>query len=313
MWGNRHFSRCPTRPSVHPHVCGEISAIDARIVHASVHPHVCGEIVASRAHRQPGVGSPPRVWGNLGRADSCDRSRGSPPRVWGNCRPWSCEMLASGSPPRVWGNRDRTLSELPRPLGSPPRVWGNRRIWHTAALVARFTPTCVGKSDGSTCRRSAITVHPHVCGEIRADVEQCVLTSPVHPHVCGEICETPRNVERLGSPPRVWGNLPRIATRRCARDRFTPTCVGKSGCLRSDHARRDGSPPRVWGNCSCRCAWGLTCGSPPRVWGNLACCRLNCSASVHPHVCGEIPSAVGISWPPTVHPHVCGEISATPI
>ena len=191
----------------------------------------------------------------------------------------------------------------------------------------------------------ATTVHPHVCGEIKASLSRpSGIGSP--PRVWGNHQPSDPCRYACGSPPRVWGNLD--ATRRLPTPRFTPTCVGKSRWtgLRQEYepvhphvcgeimqesadiASTTGSPPRVWGN---RLIRGVIAerGSPPRVWGNprsrpaasapsvhphvcgeigLRCC--GCDSAVHPHVCGEIRRDRDTSTAATVHPHVCGEISS---
>ena len=248
--------------------------------------------------------------------------------------------------------------------GSPPRVWGNRLA---DVDVPRTAP-----------------VHPHVCGEIRTASPVTSTPSSVHPHVCGEIARRPDRHCASGSPPRVWGNpepagpaAPRCGSpprvwgnprvRQCGGTgvRFTPTCVGKSHRSVCAAARRRFTPTCVGKSMRRRRHAAQPLGSPPRVWGNLTCSRSHAplrftptcvgkshfgerrhSATVHPHVCGEIygwPSSSGDSdgspprvwgnlrfaaaarrrFTPTcvgksagldggrcsVHPHVCGEIS----
>ena len=153
------------------------------------------------------------------------------------------------------------------PNGSPPRVWGNRDRRQRVRLAYRFTPTCVGKSLQECLPRMPHSVHPHVCGEIKATLNL-------------------RHGVR-GSPPRVWGNRRRAGIAAHVQ-RFTPTCVGKSisfsfimpriavhphvcgeiGDGRRRTAEHDGSPPRVWGNRGRFSRACLNHGSPPRVWGN---------------------------------------------
>ncbi len=152
----------------------------------------------------------------------------------------------------------------------------------------------------------------------------------VHPHVCGE------NLQRLrcrpgsqGTPPRVWGKR-RLQELEEDKERYTPTCVGKTNTTLAIIRLFPGTPPRVWGKLK----------MPIAIEGNV---------EVHPHVCGEnqpqvpqdtslvryTPTCVGktaalapsasakIGTPPRVwgkltgililnahkevHPHVCGE------
>ena len=134
--------------------------------------------------------------------------------------------------------------------GSPPRVWGNRRTPAPRILAPRFTPTCVGKSLAGKVSAGDVTVHPHVCGEI----------APLP----GPFCAA------CGSPPRVWGNQGDAVANEW-RNRFTPTCVGKSSRRR---CYRSSAPvhPHVCGEIGYVHPHGHgDLGSPPRVWGNQRC------------------------------------------
>ena len=160
------------------------------------------------------------------------------------------------------------------------------------SLPIRFTPTGVGKILNASHAESSHSVHPHGCGENSL----IALTT----------------VERLGSPPRVWGKWYAYAD-GSGDYRFTPTGVGKisndtpkrrkdsvhpHGCGENELSTREisyisGSPPRVWGKYRCRCQYPgyqtvhphgcgenvyplallVSCiGSPPRVWGKYFHC-----------------------------------------
>ena len=238
VWGNLLSLKYRLLVSaVHPHVCGEIRIVKS-IPRADrpVHPHVCGENCERLVELRTLNGSPPRVWGN----QLVGRTRTRPTSV----HPHVCGEIAV-SPAPDDGH-----------CGSPPRVWGNRCLPARQEFHVRFTPTCVGKSDVSLTQYHALTVHPHVCGEIHIVINDVVFCN--------------------GSPPRVWGNRDSLNGRApCCR--FTPTCVGKSvstlaagdGELRftptcvgksteATHTRdRDGSPPRVWGNLAAGDSGGL--------------------------------------------------------
>ena len=109
--------------------------------------------------------------------------------------------------PHVCGENGEGVVEVDAAQGSPPRVWGKRFQERDGTLVARFTPTCVGKT-----RLSRPPQFPY----------------PVHPHVCGEnMMAINRADEAAGSPPRVWGK-PLMRDTIGSLVRFTPTCVGKT-------------------------------------------------------------------------------------
>ena len=116
-----------------------------RLARLTVHPHVCGEISAVEDVRSTLAGSPPRVWGNLwkiicgitrirftptcvGKSDApAPRSNSAPvhPHVCGEIvplKPWT----AGGSVhPHVCGEIITVKDSAGMLYGSPPRVWGN--------------------------------------------------------------------------------------------------------------------------------------------------------------------------------------------
>ena len=102
--------------------------------------------------------------------------------------------------------------------GSPPHAWGRPHTRYGKLRDARFTPTCVGKTSSSAVRSSSAAVHPHMRGEDRF--------TPPSPPNC------------FGSPPHAWGRRPKAHSQGAA-SRFTPTCVGKTGC----GVRRVVAPP----------------------------------------------------------------------
>ena len=132
------------------------------------------------------------------------------------------------------------------PGGSPPRAWGQYARYRSSADAARFTPTGVGTMLGCLPWPLVLPVHPHGRGDNSGSNTD--------------------DVERLGSPPRAWGQFNLSETQPHA-TRFTPTGVGTIRCGRAvasgstvhPHGRGDngdsiririavsGSPPRAWG------------------------------------------------------------------
>ena len=92
--------------------------------------------------------------------------------------------------------------------GTPPRAWGKQKGEVLDLLESRYTPTCVGKTDGQPWLQTPITVHPHVRGENA---------------VAGFLATS-----LGGTPPRAWGKQEEVEEGPLA-DRYTPTCVGKTG------------------------------------------------------------------------------------
>ena len=72
---------------------------------------------------------------------------------------------------------------------------------------ARFIPTGVGNTPGSTWESDASTVHPHGRGE--------------------HLIYTVSIPSTFGSSPRAWGTRP-WCCRACCRHRFIPTGVGNT-------------------------------------------------------------------------------------
>ena len=69
--------------------------------------------------------------------------------------------------------------------GSSPRVWGTRGGENGAAKSRRFIPTGVGNTMSAEDRFTALSVHPHGCGEHNVTVTS--------------------DDGKTGSSPRVWG------------------------------------------------------------------------------------------------------------
>ncbi len=232
-----------------------------------VHPHACGEYDQAEYHAPEVDGSPPRVWGI--RAQELHQGVG--PRF---------------TPTRV-GNTQRRTSATSWTTVHPHACGEYHRVPVAGLGRQGFTPTRVGNTPCGRSWRFRPAVHPHACGEYfpRCEVapeavrftptrvgNTCAPAdrsrpAPVHPHACGEY--TPRlnpELGRLGSPPRVWGILDRVAAGEQFY-RFTPTRVGNTprcpcrsrhspvhphACGEYVHAcrllsARSGSPPRVWG------------------------------------------------------------------
>ena len=218
-------TRAPTT-SVHPRVCGELYELAVgdvrhdgssprvrgtrrrqwlRFPSPGVHPRVCGELVVDAGASPALAGSSPRVRGTRW-------PLGSPP-----CRPpvhpRVCGELLVGGP----GTRT--------PSGSSPRVRGTLCNTIFRVPTNRFIPACAGNSCKCTWLAKARTVHPRVCGELRA--------------------ATAADLAGDGSSPRVRGTRAHRVLRRGG-GRFIPACAGNS-CLWSIGASAISVHPRVCG------------------------------------------------------------------
>ena len=212
---------------------------------------------------------------------------GSPPRAWGRRHPgpFGSERVRF-TPTCVGKTNTRDAPGSPR-NGSPPRAWGRRTTLPQWPARRRFTPTCVGKTSTSTPRRSAAAVHPHVRGE---DLW------------CAQDLEA-----NLGSPPRAWG---RQGSRplHVGRQRFTPTCVGKTGGGGAD-ARINSVHPHVRGEDQRLMGQPVRPdGSPPRAWGRPIHPSARRGPSRFTPTCvGKTSMSPPSTRPYPVHPHVRGE------
>jgi len=293
-----------------------------------VHPHACGDCSALPAPACPRSGSPPRVWGlprDVRRVDVDVRF--TPTRVGtaaslGPC----CPRLTVH--PHACGDCGVMVLSGAAKAGSPPRVWGLRRAARDLRTIKRFTPTRVGTANDIREWHRVAPVHPHACGDCVADPGQLPAQagSPprvwgLQPRVVGVVAErrfTPTRVGTAateaampccdpGSPPRVWG-LPASPPRPRRRPRFTPTRVGTASSS-AQKMRPYSVHPHACGDCD-----GLPrppksgIGSPPRVWG------LPIGRQPEPGWQRFTPTRVGtasaghgrITIIP-VHPHACGD------
>ena len=125
-------------------------------------------------------------------------------------------------------------------------MWGIPEVLRQLIYRKRFIPTRVGNTCSSGFLISAITVHPHACGEYFE-------------------CQS-QSLRGGGSSPRVWGILlGKVDAREIAR--FIPTRVGNTSIvttgrvLNAVHPHACGEYPQAL---SLRSLQG---GSSPRVWG----------------------------------------------
>ncbi len=232
----------------------------------SVHPHACGEHSAIKTARKATNGSSPRLWGALeGLARDLVIYRFIHTPV-GSMSPPSASACMDSVHPHACGEHHSWASSSCCRNGSSPRLWGAFLVALPKGGARRFIPTPVGSMAlGSWCPPSR-TVHPHACGEhipvAGADVRPAGSSprlwgalvhrprdglaarfiptpvgsmpprrtapaiAPVHPHACGEHLVVYGVVSMVaGSSPRLWGAL--IARRLAAAERrFIPTPVG---------------------------------------------------------------------------------------
>ena len=245
-----------------------LAAVEARLV--TVHPRVCGELSAHASFRRHMAGSSPRVRGTPTSTTRMGSRCRFIPACAGNSRPRRPSRRGRPVHPRVCGELPRERKARGALVGSSPRVRGTRRHADAGPDSLRFIPACAGNSQLPPSKLSTMSVHPRVCGELRA--------------------RGLRAAAGLGSSPRVRGT-PHRRSAEGSLWRFIPACAGNSipAGLQPDSRTVH---PRVCGELAlCAGAAEASAGSSPRVRGT-------------PHI-SEGPTARR-----PVHPRVCGELSS---
>ena len=130
-----------------------------------VHPRVCGEPLSEAQLTSVRPGSSPRVRGTPNRNLLGDVRARFIPACAGNPQREIQGARRSPVHPRVCGEpvRERIVAELRD--GSSPRVRGTRGRRSSARYTIRFIPACAGNPSWRITIRSALSVHPRVCGE----------------------------------------------------------------------------------------------------------------------------------------------------
>ncbi len=247
VWGTLNVLTAPRKHCRFIPTCvGNASNRRRFMAQAAVHPHVCGERLLAMCILFFIPGSSPRVWGTRSFLIFQRVVSRFIPTCVGNAIFRVSFHRYSPVHPHVCGERCRRITSRAGLCGSSPRVWGTLEWSIHRKQGLRFIPTCVGNAYSLRMRLSAITVHPHVCGE-----------RPV---------VAPVTITNAGSSPRVWGT-PTRRVRYCCEYRFIPTCVGNAFRV---HRRRLGVSvhPHVCGERGGeKYEKFRALGSSPRVWG----------------------------------------------
>ena len=131
------------------------------------------------------IGSPPRAWGTRNTLSLNTTVLRFTPTCVGNSITFQRFLSPFPVHPHVRGELDQVSIRVLFEYGSPPRAWGTRSGPRRSPRSVRFTPTCVGNSNGMLRRPPLDSVHPHVRGELAS-----ILVTSFAP---------------VGSPPRAWG------------------------------------------------------------------------------------------------------------
>ena len=151
----------------------------------TVHPHACGERFQSKSSAALTIGSSPRMWGTHAESGNLTFDARFIPTHVGNAYTGKAGRSIFSVHPHACGERRDLCSISILAIGSSPRMWGTLRLIGPNAFVERFIPTHVGNATHGKMIGSAVTVHPHACGE--------------------RIKVTGGNYSEYGSSPRMWG------------------------------------------------------------------------------------------------------------
>ena len=148
--------------------------------------------------------------------------------------------------PHAYGDKVIIIDEGQLLTGSSPRVWGQDALTSGGMCLRRIIPTRMGTSGNGAVRIYPKEDHPHVYGDKSKGAE--------------------RALAKLGSSPRVWGQVYRNMTLHAWR-RIIPTRMGtRSRSPQMQRIRRD--HPHAYGD---KNSWQVfmtrQLGSSPRVWG----------------------------------------------
>jgi len=232
-------------------------------------------------------GSPPRAWGQQGRAGLGIVPFRFTPTGVGTTNNGQSYIFILTVHPHGRGDNAHATASLQAFSGSPPRAWGQRYPTLRQGVKQRFTPTGVGTTQDRPLYSLRHTVHPHG----RGDNEH--LDSQGH--------------RAIGSPPRAWGqrsaNYPWDS-----RTRFTPTGVGTTWPWRLGPSAWPVHPHGRGDNKMSMKIMSVIIGSPPRAWGQQM------RPHPQPNLARFTPTGVGttylpyawpLRWP--VHPHGRGD------
>ena len=177
VWGKRNLAdQFDNLQGFTPTGVGKTVAAAASALAITVHPHRCGENVVPSSVYIAYPGSPPQVWGKLGRpGGERKRFRFTPTGVGKTMSICVTLQTVTVHPHRCGENHHRSRAS-------------GHQLW--------FTPTGVGKTFPRDICRIVNTVHPHRCGE--------------------NSFARYGHLDRRGSPPQVWGKLAELLPTRSA-------------------------------------------------------------------------------------------------
>ena len=251
------------------------------------HPHACGDKACENYYVGDGIGSSPRVWGQVVVYISFRPKLQDHPHACGDkfTRVKVCFLLG-GSSPRVWGQVQDEFAQQERRRIIPTRV-GTSILYGYFRKVERDHPHACG--DKSACfklAKSVVGSSPRVWGQVTKGLTKWITTGIIptrvgtscacdifplfskdHPHACGDkfFDVLYQNLCR-GSSPRVWGQEGRSVPYRI-RKGIIPTRVGTRGCGSGAKGSFKDHPHACGDKFHNLKFDGSFLGSSPRVWG----------------------------------------------
>ena len=150
-----------------PTCVGKTPIYSQLLERTQVHPHMRGENLFNRTYEGVNTGTPPHAWGKLNRVGSKNRLVRYTPTCVGKTPHEPGSQARVRYTPTCVGKTALTTGKLPTPtvhphmrgengprlqncnlaIGTPPHAWGKLSPRGGAYWRARYTPTCVGKTD----------------------------------------------------------------------------------------------------------------------------------------------------------------------
>ena len=169
------------------------------------HPHAYGDKVCENYYAGDGVGSSPRVWGQVNRFLQKGEKFGIIPTRMGTSRCRRRYGHTCEDHPHAYGDKQTGNFDVPVIQGSSPRVWGQVSLSTSLMQKIRIIPTRMGTSLNELIRTLDTFNHPHAYGDKPLCLSLSLIIS--------------------GSSPRVWGQASARGTQEKS-ERIIPTRMG---------------------------------------------------------------------------------------
>ena len=145
MWGQVHksvgavdnFGIIPTR-------VGTRLALRLAVYHCQDHPHACGDKDMMIITELSGLGSSPRVWGQVVFLLPLGCRCGIIPTRVGTSKRKTASSLEKKDHPHACGDKTGSEASAATEMGSSPRVWGQEKDRYQSKCIYRIIPTRVG-------------------------------------------------------------------------------------------------------------------------------------------------------------------------